>query len=105
MQQNSFEARVEPTRELHFSRSEPLELQIWVELPLGRAEYPTRRKPSLALSLAHASPAPGVEVTKQRAPSHHLDAGTLGIVAAFLGVLALGLVAAACETILLWCLP
>jgi hypothetical protein len=102
MEQTAFEAGVESTRELYLDRAKPIELQIWLELPLGSAGYPIRRKPSLALSLARSAPGEGVGAPKVRAPTHHLDAASLGIVAAFLGVLWLGVLGRGLAAILWW---
>jgi len=97
------EAALEPSHGLCIRRPTPLELQIWVELPFRRPRFPIQRKPSVAVSLRPGIPVPHVEeATTQRVPSHRVEAGVLGIGAAFVGVLALGLLGRGLERLLLW---
>jgi hypothetical protein len=104
MEQNPVQTRVEPPCELRVHRAVPLELQMWVEPPLARSEFPVQRKPSIALALRHGAADPRVGATNERAPSHHVQAAILGIVGTFVGALAFGLLGRALEAVLLWCL-
>jgi hypothetical protein len=104
MQHDPVAARVEPVRRPATAHPARLELQVWLELPLARSDYPIRRRASISLALGRSGGLADREATKQRAPSHAVDAAIPGIVVAFLGALAIGLLGRGLG-VMLWSLP
>jgi hypothetical protein len=104
----SVETQGEPRRSHDRGPATPLELRVWIALPLRRSEFPIRRKPSLAVSLRRCelqrASGPSTNVRKERAPSLSLEAGILGVLAAFLVATSIGLLGSALEAMLMWLL-
>ena len=110
MQYASAGTSSEPSRRCGNRRAAPLELRVWIELPIRRSAFPIRRKPSLALDLRHwerrsiLDPSANAIAKPERAPSLSVEAGILGVLTAFLAAVSLGLLGHRIETMLMWIL-
>ena len=108
MEHVSTNARGEPSRRHTGGPATPLELRVWVELPVRRSGFPIRRKPSMSLGLRHWEPlcvsGPQASVPGERAPTLRVEPGLLGIVVAFLAAVTLGLLGRGLEAMLMWAL-
>jgi hypothetical protein len=108
MEYASQNARREPSRRRAGGPVKPLELRVWVELPVRRSRFPIRRKPSMSLGLRHWEPlcvsGTQASVPGERAPTLRVEPGLLGIVVAFLAAVTLGLLGRGLEAMLMWAL-